>query len=911
MKIIERIYKVIISMGFMGVLLGLLAATMAVATFIESSHGATAAQGLIYQAWWFELAILFVFVNIFINIFRFKLYTLKKLPVFIFHVAFLVIILGAGLTRFTGVEGTLRIREGASGSTFQSYDNYFYLQLSRDGQTAEKLQKVYLSALTRRQVNMSLRFGHDRIRIRSVDFVKGDRMQMNSQMGGGGMHPDVLQVRFKLNKSEETLVIRGVPGTPFLPNQFEIAGIEITAGFGVKSLELPFELELRDFQLDRYPGSNSPSSFASEVTLIDEEHQVRSEYRIFMNNILKYRGYRFYQSSYDTDEKGTVLSVNHDQLGTTVTYVGYALMIIFIILALFAPGSKFQLLIRKTARKPAAAIWIAGLMLLGSSAVQAQPIKIDKTDAKAFGKLWIHGSEGRIKPVNTIAFEIIRKVTGNNNYEGYSAEQFWLSLMLDPEHWEQQALFEVKLPELKQVLRLRGDMATFGDFFINGQYALSQKVNEAYSKKPNQRNALDKAIMKVDEKVNVFYMALTGQLLTIYPDPRDSHARWLSPADTPKGFPVQDSLVVKGTFTGFLEALSKGNRTEAATFIRGIGDYQLKHGSDVLPVTSRASLEMVYNKWLVFERLAIIYAILGMVFLVIQFMAMFRLKDWHRPAGTVLIVLTWAAFALHTAGLGIRWYISGHAPMSNGYESMIFVAWGTILAGILVARRSRMSVALTLVLAALSLLVAHMSWMNPEITPLVPVLKSVWLTIHVAVIMTSYSFLGLGALIGLVNMVLFALKTKKNHVMVDGHIEHLTNLNKVVLIVGLYLITIGCFLGAIWANESWGRYWGWDPKETWCLVTILVYTFVTHMQNIKGFGTAYSFNLGSLIGLGSVLMTYFGVNYFLGGMHSYAGGEAPQMPILAYVILIVLVLLTYVAYFNQLRFEDKKEERGL
>lgn len=244
--------------------------------------------------------------------------------------------------------------------------------------------------------------------------------------------------------------------------------------------------------------------------------------------------------------------------------------------------------------------------------------------------------------------------------------------------------------------------------------------------------------------------------------------------------------------------------------------------------------------------------------------------------------------------------------MSNGYESMIFVAWGTLLAGFLVVRRSRLPLALTGVLAALALLVAHLSWMSPEITPLVPVLKSVWLTIHVAIIMTSYSFLGLGALIGLITMILYLAKTRKNHLILSGHISHITKLNQIVLIVGLYLITIGCFLGAIWANQSWGRYWGWDPKETWCLITILVYTFVTHMHHMKDFNNDFALNLGSVLGFGSVLMTYFGVNYFLGGMHSYAGGDAPTIPVFAYVILIALIGLVYVAYFNELRFQRKK-----
>ncbi len=913
MKTISRIIRFLFSMTFMGIIVLFLGLVMAVATFIENRSGTTAAQAWVYQAWWFELAIALAFVNILANIIRLKLYNLKKLPLFLFHLAFLLIILGAALTRFTGMEGIMHIREGETRSDYLSADTYFYVQAGNRSGQVEHYRKVWLSPASKKQVNLSFRLGEDHIRIRSNEYMTGEQMRMGDQMGllmGDRVHADIAQIRVTVNNGSEEVLIRGKQKEAFIPNEKEISGIRFIFSFGSKPMELPFKLTLSDFQLDRYPGSNSPSSFASQVVLVDEAKKVERPFRIFMNNILNHRGYRFYQSSYDTDEKGTVLSVNHDGLGTTVTYTGYFLMFAFIIVAFFAPGSWLRKLLKES-KKSTAVVGFLTFFLLPGLALQAQGngVKPDAQEAAAFGKIWVLGSEGRVKPVSTLAQEMIRKVFGENRYDGLSPEQLWLSMLIDPDQWANTSMIEVKNKEIASTFRIEGNKASFNDFFKDDEYLMGDLVNEAYLKKPSQRNGLDKAIIKLDENLNILYLSLSGELLRIFPDPGDPGAQWLEPGKAPAGTSRQDSLMIQGGLSSYLSALRTGNLNEARTFRAGITGYQEKYAAAILPAKSKASLESFYNRALVFERLAIFYALIGILFLAIQIWSLFKPEKWHRATGSVFTLLLLLAWLMHTFGLGLRWYLSGHAPLSNGYESMLFVAWGTLLAGFLVIRRSRLPLALTAVLAALSLLVAHMSWMNPQITPLVPVLKSVWLTIHVAVIMTSYSFLGLGALIGLISMILYVSKTKGNQDQVNGHIRQLTRLNQIVLIAGLYLITIGCFLGAIWANQSWGRYWGWDPKETWCLITILVYSFVVHMHHIRGFETEFAFNFGSVMGFGSVLMTYFGVNYFLGGMHSYAGGSAPSMPLGIYIILIVIVVLVYLAYFNELRFQPKKTKK--
>jgi cytochrome c-type biogenesis protein CcsB len=273
----------------------------------------------------------------------------------------------------------------------------------------------------------------------------------------------------------------------------------------------------------------------------------------------------------------------------------------------------------------------------------------------------------------------------------------------------------------------------------------------------------------------------------------------------------------------------------------------------------------------------------------------------RKETSLVVKILGWLLFGgylFHTFGLAIRWYIAGHSPMSNGYESMIFISWVTLLAGFIFSRKSAFALSATAVLASMTLMVAHLSFMDPEITNLVPVLKSYWLTLHVSVITGSYGFLGLGAILGLIIMILLLFSNQGNRERISATIDELTVINYKSLTLGLYFLTIGTFLGAVWANESWGRYWGWDPKETWSLITIIIYSIVIHSRNIPGMKDIFTFNLLSLFAFSAVLMTYFGVNYYLSGMHSYAAGDPVPVPTFVYVAVIILAVLSLAAYMK-------------
>jgi len=373
--------------------------------------------------------------------------------------------------------------------------------------------------------------------------------------------------------------------------------------------------------------------------------------------------------------------------------------------------------------------------------------------------------------------------------------------------------------------------------------------------------------------------------------------------------PGRTSLFIKNVIPLYIEALNQayisGNYSEADQMVEGIKIYQNKYAGHILASNSKLKIEMLYNKADIFERLFKFYGLFGVLFLIILFVNLVQPKIKIELLTKVFITILGIAFFLQTLGLAARWYISGHAPMSNGYESMVFISWAAMLAGfILIKKRSTIALAATTVLASLTLMVAHLNWMNPEVTNLVPVLKSIWLTIHVAVITSSYAFFGLGAVLGLFNLMLMIFQNKKNLQAFNLTIREISYTTEATLTIGLYMLTIGTFLGGVWANESWGRYWGWDPKETWALVTVLVYAVISHMHYIPGAMGRYLFNALAVLGFSSVLMTYFGVNYYLSGLHSYAAGDPVPIPTFVYYTMAILLIILVLAFINNNKMEE-------
>ena len=1026
----KKVTKFLFSPVFMGMLLVLFAVAMALATFLENDYGSVSAYTMVYNTWWFELILLLLAVNLVGQMFILKLYRKDKLPVFLFHLSFVLMIIGAGITRYVGWEGTIHIREGEEQSTCLSNDKYIgYSVKESNGTLIEDHSEKYtltstsarnfrkkiktndkdydlilarilpnametisespqgtpvISILVTRDMmsretvilkkggsktiqDISIGFESDKptdvtITNDSSSFYISSKYKLGemSMMTGGTIIPEsgnqikLKQMQIitidgiKIVPQEMTLsgVIKAVSVDPAEQNTGQNAlifhvfrgnesgtvylwdkssekvvtgscivdGMRFEITYGSKMTILPFNLKLNDFVLERYPGSNSPSGYKSDVLLIDKTADVEKSFMIYMNNILKYEGFRFYQSSYDQDEKGTILSVNHDLAGMLVTYTGYGLLFLFIIISLIIKNSVF--------RKVNAGYWSSSirkviplilffLLLSGLNGAEAQKLIPDKSSSEEFGRILVQDQKGRTKPLFTLSNDILRKVTRKNEFDGLSSMQVFLGIYLDFDNWKDVPLIKVSNKDLQRSIGISESMASFSDLVDiqgNGNYKLSDEVGKAYEKSPGERNKMDKEIMKVDERVNILYMIYKGDFLKVFPL-RDGTHTWGSSEEPLKtAVSKDDSLYLKNIIPLLTEAVQTGNIAAVKQISGSVSDYQLRFARYDLPSKSKTNAELLYYKLKIFERLFPFYATTGLIMLIGLIVMVIRGRKGISLLIKVLGWLLFAGFLFHTFGLGLRWYIAGHSPMSNGYESMIFISWVTLMAGFIFSRKSAFALSATAVLASMTLMVAHLSFMDPEITNLVPVLKSYWLTLHVSVITGSYGFLGLGAILGFITMILLALSTPKNHERIAATIDELTVINYKTLTLGLYFLTIGTFLGAVWANESWGRYWGWDPKETWSLITIVIYSLVIHSRMIPGMKDVYTFNLLSLFAFSSVLMTYFGVNYYLSGLHSYASGDPVPVPVFVYITIIVLAGLSLQAYLKY-NFRKRVKEK--
>jgi len=739
-------------------------------------------------------------------------------------------------------------------------------------------------------------------------------------------YPDALYIRVSEGGQSKSILYFASHNALNTPAELKLNNISTSVSFGAKVIQLPFSLQLEKFNLERYPGSNSPSSFESKVMLKDNDAGIQREQRIFMNNVLKYKGYRFYQSSYDTDEQGTIFSVNHDYWGSLITYLGYLMLAIGIVFSIINKNSRFrklsgELVRLREARKIASVIvLLTAVSITGTINVFAQPIipdsvYIDKNHAASFGELLIQDPGGRVKPMNSLGSELLRKISRKDELLGQNSDQVLLGMLVYPEYWQSVPMIRVGHPEIKKLLHIQEPYVSFaGVINVHSKeqpYILNTYVNEAYQKKPASRSTFDTEIIRLDERINLCYQIYNGELLRIFPKPGDIARTWYSPANTGNVFKAKDSVYVNTIVPLYLSTLRDATKTKdlklSAEVLGIMHEFQLKFGHDLMPSSFKIKLEILYNRLNIFDRLGSIYGLIGFILLVFQFLSIFLPKINLKPVIRVSTVIVILCFATHLLGLISRWYISGHAPWSNAYESLVYIAFATILAGIIFSRKSAMTLSVTSLLAWLILFVAHLNWMDPEITNLVPVLKSYWLLIHVAIITASYGFLALGALLAFINLILMISQTRINYNTTSSIITELSLVIEMTLIIGLYMITIGTFLGGVWANESWGRYWGWDSKETWALVSVLVYAFVAHMRMVPGLQGKYIFNLMALLAFSSIIMTYFGVNFYLSGLHSYAHGDPFPVPTFVYYTIATVGLVAILAWINQrkLKMVDK------
>ncbi|MFD2518873.1 cytochrome c biogenesis protein [Salinimicrobium flavum] len=1053
----NKIASILFSTRLTAVLFVVFALSLGLGTFIENYYSTATAKVWIYNALWFEVIMAFFVINFIGNIKRYQLYKKEKWSSLLLHLSFILILVGAFVTRYISYEGMMPIREGKTENTFLSEKTFLttFIDGEINGEPRRRVveEEILLAPGASNEFSFNTDYNGQPVKLEILEYIHGAEEGLIEdpagenylkivESGGGERHDHFLKegevasihnILFALNKptegainilhedgeyqiyspyegtymtmadqqqgevikdSTQTLNLRAlynIAGMQFVlpepvvkgrydvvataeklegqqdaavvrvttagesetirllggqgrindPKKLNLGGLEFYLQYGSKEYELPFSIKLNDFIAAKYPGTEkSYSSFKSKVTVIDGEKEF--DYDIYMNHVLDHKGFRFFQASFDPDEKGTVLSVNHDFWGTWITYIGYTLLYIGLIWILFARGSRFgdlRKMLDKVKKKKSKLSIVLLLFMTTAGFAQEEEhqhensmvipkaridsiIKanvVSEEHAASFGQLVVQDAGGRMKPVNTYSSELLRKLSKSTEYEGLTSDQVIISMTENPTMWYNVPVINVKkdndsirhiagIPEDQKYLPLTSFFDT------EGNYKLSPYLEQAYQAAiPNQ---FQKDFIETDRRVNLLYNALQGEILRIFPIPGHENNKWVSyPEAAEAGFKGMDSVYTRQILPMYFSALRTAKETgdyeQANQLLESIKGFQRKFGAEVIPSQSKIETEILYNKYDIFRNLFWMYMLAGVLMLVFVLLQIFKDNKFIRGLITVSKVAIAVFFILHTAGLIARWYLSGHAPWSDAYESMIYVAWATMLFGLIFGRKSDLALASTAFVTSMILMISHWNWMDPSIATLTPVLDSYWLMIHVSIIVGSYGPFTLGMILGAVALILMIMTTKKNKKKMDLTIAEITIITEMALTVGLVMLTIGNFLGGQWANESWGRYWGWDPKETWALVSIMVYAFVIHMRLVPGMRSRWLFNFMAVISFASIMMTYFGVNFYLSGLHSYASGDKVITPNFVYYSIAVISLLGLVSYLRFNKYYKKGKRNRL
>lgn len=716
-----------------------------------------------------------------------------------------------------------------------------------------------------------------------------------------------LEFELKQGGVSKKFWVKGAKGQVGEPVLSEFGAWDFYVSYGSIYRELPFSIALQDFEMERYPGTNSPASFSSKVKLMDPANSVSLDYHIYMNHILDYGGYRFFQSSYDRDEKGTYLSVNHDFWGTWISYLGYFLLTAGMIWTLLDKNTRFYSLRKSSKLGMVIFAFFANLASVKAAAdLQTKLPVVSQVHAEKASTILVQDVQGRMKPMHTFTRELMRKIYGEERFEGHNADEVIMGIFGAREGWYSVPLIKLGKESKLRSIVLNADAvhASFRDFFDEkGEYKLGKLVEESSLKKDAEKNTFDKALISLDERVSIVNLIMTGTLFKWVPIEGDPNNTWASNHQH-NTKDKKASFFFEAYLSALHDGISHNDYQKADALLNDLYDFQMQQGSSYIPSLSQRKWEVLLNESMIFKRLAFVNTFLGLGFLILLFWYVFKDASVGGILKKILLFIAFASFVAHTCGLAVRWYVSERAPWSNGYESMIYIAWTAVLAGLIFNRKSIGALSATFILSGITLFIAHLSFLNPEITPLVPVLKSYWLTIHVSLEAGSYGFLLLGGIIGYLNLLLYAVSNENNAGRVRKSVGQLTVLSELTITGGLIMLSIGTYLGGVWANESWGRYWGWDAKETWALISILVYAFILHMRLIPKLKGDFAFNIASIVGFASVLMTYYGVNYYLSGLHSYAAGDPIPIPSWVYWAIAGVVLT---AVFARLGYNRVKE----
>lgn len=935
------------------ILLVIYASTCALGTFVENDFGVWDAKILIYNTAFFNALHALIFVNLAGLIVRFRMW--KKPASFAFHSAILLIIAGAAITRFWGLEASLHIQNEQLSSLAISQDQHIIIISDKNGSVEQSHFPIFISPLK----NYAELFENylPAFIAKPLGFVFGDITQGFAPQKLT-LNGDEISIKFdefkpamppvthfpmiKLSVSEGNETISKPLAQNFFDEsltEFNFGDNAILLSWGARFIKLPFAVFLESLKVQNYPGSTNPSSYTANILLL--ENNTSQEATLSMSKITDFNGYRLFLSSLDEDKNGAFFTVNKDP-GKLITYVGYFVLFAGLILSLFARNGRFVMLCKRLSFVFALTLVFYALPLqaeLETNSTILSPSKNNansanlndknalnlsknatsnesnlilnanalnssisdeilaklrtsafKSHATNFAKIPVLSYEGRVKPFGALTLDLINKISHKSSLYGLSHKELVLGAMLYYDEFMQIPLIRVRDERLKALIGTDKDYICVEDVYKNGVYKLKDEVANAQNH-AGQKSPYQKDVLSVDEAVNLLIATSRGEVLRIFAD--KTRSEWLSPSEAIQNLDISGAGEVQGLLESYFNALANaiqsGDFSKANAALSELKDYQLDKGAFLMPNAFTLWAENLLLDLDAFANLGKFYAAFGVLLLLCVLVLTARGCEMSAKFKLGVRGVFYASFALFVLAFALRWLIGTHAVWSNAYESMLLI--GVVLALLtLVLSRNLLFLALGAFGVGVILCVANLGFMDPQITPLMPVLQSYWLNIHVSTITASYAFFVMAYLSSLAGLVGLVCRAKS--------VLNLAVLTEIVLTLGLVLLVIGTFLGGIWANESWGRYWGWDPKETWSLILAVVYMLVLHARFLPRLNSPFALFCGACVGFFVMLMTYFGVNYFLSGKHSYATGESNGVPLSVFVLMVLNLALMLTAWLR-------------
>lgn len=637
------------------------------------------------------------------------------------------------------------------------------------------------------------------------------------------------------------------------------------------SHQLPFSITLNQFEIIYYKGTLAPMDFISHISVADKDCYRQIQGKVSMNHIFSYQHYRFYQSGYSEDNEGSVFSVSHDPYGIGITYAGYTLLLLSTVFFFFSPQSRFrQLLKSPLLHRSLTVILLLFAFSLNSNFLKANspsPKVLPREVAEHFGDLYILYNN-RICPLQTFARDFTVKLYGSSSYKGLTPEEVLTGWLFYYDSWKNEPIIRIKSNEARKLLEIEGNYARLKDYISTiNEYKLEKMMNHIRS---GEQVTDKRGIEEADEKFNIINLVCTGAMMKIFPcrNIAGKTLEWYSQSDQlPQDMDNDKWVFIRKSMSYVNEMIVMKKYNDACLLLEKIKKYQQKECDGLLPADNKFKAEKIYNQFDYSKSVAMACICIGLICFIYYCHCMASQKRTSRKAIIILNILLWIVFTYLSAAICLRGYVSNHLPLSNGFETMQFMAWCTLLLTFLLQRKFAMLLPFGFLLCGLTLMVSMLGESNPQITQLMPVLQSPLLSIHVVVIMIAYSLLAFIMLNGVTAVILHQSQKECKE-----QIERLQIISQIILYPAIFLLAIGIFIGAVWANVSWGRYWGWDPKEVWALITMLVYALALHPRSLPWFHRTMFFHVFCITAFITVLITYFGVNFLLGGMHSYANG---------------------------------------